>query len=235
MKISTVMIFCSAALGLLVAGATASAATGTITKVNGNKAVVEFETTPTKGDTVYTSDGNQNFEEDPDTKASRANSNLGEKTFGISYSLGYEVISFPNGASNQSVLNFAGTAVWVWNHFELGPTVSFEQQTNVSSTSKTQFGGIAQYDFIKNEKGVRFVPGVFVEALVGTSSPSNSGNNVTSYGGGGVIEWYPKGDYVAAVLSAGYLSDSNSAQTPVGTVTYSSSRVEVASGIKFFF
>ncbi len=206
-------------------------AKGTVTKVQGSRAIVQFDQVMKVGDVVQAG-------VDPDKKdIAQA---VGTDTTTIigpgagtpatrEYAFGY---GWKTSSFTMSGVNTSGTdanITWWFNmhQFELASIF------NVSSSSagtNLGVGGIAQFDFIRNDPGAKVVPGAYGKVTFGSFSPTTgASSSTTNLGIGASLDWFPFIEHAALNISVEYDTISYS------VTTTPASSLSLISGVKVYF
>ena len=192
--------------------------TGRVEKVQGNRAIVDFDQKVNPGDLVQTSD--------EITSKSQANNSAiiassRRYAFEYSWQSDFETVS----GGSLTMHNGNGTFWFNYQQYEFGPIVSF---FNAGGSTAIGAGGIAQWDFFKNVVGAKYVPAVYGKLLLTSTSGGNS-STATTMGVGGSFDWFPFAEHVALNASIEYDTLSNA----VGAQP--SSQIAIISGAKVYF
>jgi hypothetical protein len=173
---------------------------GTIQKIKGTRAIVEFERNAKihEGDLVSSE------------MDSGSGSKSGGKYQNRDYSIGYQ-LSYVNMAYSATAIRGTSTALNMtvafgvsFSSFEIGPVVSYlNSQNSLSTTANTttMYGVFGQYNFVANKAGAVWVP--FVGGKY-TMSSTTGGTNDTYMGGYVGIQWFPIGNNVSIQASLFY-------------------------------
>jgi len=199
-------------LMILIGSSMALATTGTITKVSGKRAIVQFEGPVKTGDTVTAGEAT----------ASDPLATLTDRKNSLAYSVGFSSLSV-GGTTSSSIpiyaqYNFIKTG-WEWG------IIGGLNIANTAGTSGTgiALGGIAQYDFKPNKPGTVLMPAAYGKLLYATTSnggslvTSGSGASVGTGGGtastsgflisfGGLVDYFLFSDRIALTANLEYLT-----------------------------
>jgi hypothetical protein len=183
---------------LTAACSTAFAYTGTVQKIKGTRAIVEFERNAKlhEGDMV-SSDSDAGG-------SSRATGKFQNRDYSLGYSFSYSNLTY--SLSNQGTATTMYAAVqfgFSFTSFELGPILSYRNvQTSLSTTanSTTIYGVFGQYNFVPNKAGVVWVPYAGAKYL----STGSTGSTDTYMGVYIGIEWFPIGNNVCFQAALAY-------------------------------
>jgi hypothetical protein len=153
----------------------------------------------------------------------------------LTYSLGFLSTSTTASGTTSSTTNLGpvtATYLWVFDNFEVGPTVSFSTGTSSSgsgsssSTSTTNLGAYGFYDIVANKPGVVAVPSIFIKAI---NSSATAGNSI-QWGFGGEYDYFIV-DRIAVLASLEYDSISGTSNS----VNYTTTGFVAGTGFKITF
>jgi hypothetical protein len=208
---------------MTAASSAAFAYTGTVQKIKGTRAIVDFERNAKlhEGDMVSTdSDGGG---------SSRTSGKFQNRDYSIGYGFSYSNMAYSESTKGtQTIINTTVQFGFSFSSFEVGPVVSyFNSQNSQSSggTTITSYGVYGQYNLVPNKAGAVWVPFVGAKYL-STAQTGNTSITDTYMGANVGIEWFPIGNNVClqAAFAYGQVSSTgtfanNNAGTKMEVVT----------------
>lgn len=183
---------------------------GTVQKIKGTKAIVEFERNAKvrEGDMVSTdmSSGGNN-------SSSSSMGKYQNRDYFLTYAI--DLVNSSTAAGSVTVTALSTKFGFNFGHFELGPIFSMTSGSTSSSNTSTSttFGAFGHYNFTANKPNqdwVYYAGGKFTQ--------SSSGSGTTNIAGYGGVSWFPFGNNIAfsAELFGGQSTSNGSSITQMG-------------------
>ena len=165
--------------------------TGTVQKIKGTRAIVEFERN------AKLHEGDMVSSEMDSGGTSKSYGKYQNREYSIGYSFSYTNLAYSN--ATQGTVTTMYTAVqfgFSFTSIELGPILSYRNtQSSLSSTANTTttYGFYGQYNFVPNKAGVVWVPYIGAKYLTSSFSAGTSDTYMGAFLG---TQWFPIGNNV---------------------------------------
>ncbi len=173
----------------LLISTASQAQTFKVVKIQGKKAIVEFnDPSAFSVNQSYSVGGSSALTGSPGAHGF----NTGRRAYGVAANLGFSSLkSDAAGAETANSLYLQGEFLWNMKQYEVGPVVGITsiKQGSFDSSSNT-FGAKGYYNFQENKPGVDQILSVVAKLALGTASANGSSSSVTDIEVGGNYRWF---------------------------------------------